>query len=114
MFPEALVQDFDWQNWAAKVPARLKAPAADASMKEKIGWGLGEAPATGISPGGGHYGEQCEDGTVRVFRQDFALEDSIEMHVFALLEALPCVCPMAFLSGVHSSYRLTPQIASKH
>ena len=30
-------------------------------------------------------------GTVRVFRQRFALEDAIEFHAFAPLEALPCV-----------------------
>jgi hypothetical protein len=33
--------------------------------------------------------------------------ECIEFHAFAPpLEALPCVRPMAFLSGVHSSYRL--------
>jgi hypothetical protein len=46
-------------------------------------------------------------GTARVFRLGFTLEDAIEFfHAFAPLEALPCVCPMAFLWGVHSSYRL--------
>jgi hypothetical protein len=30
-------------------------------------------------------------GTVRVFRQDFSLEDAIEFHAFAPREALPCV-----------------------
>jgi hypothetical protein len=29
---------------------------------------------------------------------------AIDFHAFALLKALPCVCPMAFLSGVQSSY----------
>jgi hypothetical protein len=38
---------------------------------------------------------------VRVFRQIFTLEDAIEFHAFAPLEALPCVGPMAFLSGIH-------------
>jgi hypothetical protein len=39
-------------------------------------------------------------------RLEFKLKDVIEFHAFAPLEALPCVWPMAFLSGVHSSYRL--------
>jgi hypothetical protein len=39
-------------------------------------------------------------GTVHVFRQDFALEDAIGSHACSL-EALTCVWPMAFLSGVH-------------
>jgi magnesium-transporting ATPase (P-type) len=30
-------------------------------------------------------------GMVRAFRQEFTLEDAIEFHAFALLEALPCV-----------------------
>jgi hypothetical protein len=30
-------------------------------------------------------------GTVRVLRQEFALEDGIAFHAFASLEALPCV-----------------------
>ena len=30
-------------------------------------------------------------GTVRVFRQKFTLEDAIELHAFAPLEALACV-----------------------
>jgi hypothetical protein len=35
---------------------------------------------------------QCKGvGTVRVFRQNFTLEDAIEFHAFAPLEALPCV-----------------------
>jgi hypothetical protein len=41
-------------------------------------------------------------GTVLVIRQKFALEDDIKVHAFAPLEALPCVLPIAFLSGVHS------------
>jgi hypothetical protein len=40
------------------------------------------------------------------FRQRFTLEDAIEFRAFASLEALACVRPIAFLSGVHSSYRL--------
>jgi hypothetical protein len=40
------------------------------------------------------------------FRQKFTLEDTIEIHAFAPLEALACVRPMPFLSGVRSSYRL--------
>jgi hypothetical protein len=51
---------------------------------------------------------RCLDslGTVPVFRQEFTLEDAIEFHTAALVEALPCVWPMAFLSGVRVSYRL--------
>jgi hypothetical protein len=44
------------------------------------------------------------------FRQDFALEvplSAFEFHAFAPLESLPCVRPMPFISGVHSSYQLT-------
>jgi hypothetical protein len=37
----------------------------------------------------------------------FTLDDAIEFHAFAPLEALPYVRPMAILSGVHSSYRIT-------
>jgi hypothetical protein len=43
--------------------------------------------------------------TVRVFRQKSTFEDAIGFHACSL-EVLPCVRPMAFLSGVHSSYRL--------
>jgi hypothetical protein len=46
------------------------------------------------------------DGTVRVFRQKFALDDASGSHACSL-EALACVRPMAFLSGVHSTYRFT-------
>jgi WD40 repeat protein len=47
-------------------------------------------------------------GTVRDFRQrHFHSRSAIEFHAFARLEALPCVRPMAFLSGVHSADRLT-------
>jgi hypothetical protein len=43
-------------------------------------------------------------GTVRVFEQKFTFEDAIEPQAFAPpLDALACVWPMAFLSGVHSS-----------
>jgi hypothetical protein len=48
-------------------------------------------------------------GTVRVFRQKSALSRGVPLsfiHAFAPLEALACVRPMPFLSGVHSSYRL--------
>ena len=48
------------------------------------------------------------------FRQKPTHEDALSCTCFALLEALPCVGPMAFLSGVRSSYQLTPYIASKH
>jgi hypothetical protein len=41
--------------------------------------------------------------TVRGFQQRFTLEDAIEFHAFAPLEALACVRPMPFLSVVHSS-----------
>jgi hypothetical protein len=30
-------------------------------------------------------------GTVHVFRQEFTLEDAMELHAFAPLEALPCM-----------------------
>jgi len=30
-------------------------------------------------------------GTVLASRQDFALEDAIAFHAFALLETLPCI-----------------------
>jgi hypothetical protein len=43
--------------------------------------------------------------TVRVLGSN--LHDAIGFHAFAPLEALPCVWPMAFLLGVHSSYRLS-------
>jgi hypothetical protein len=44
--------------------------------------------------------------TVRVFRQNFTLDDAIGSHACSL-EALPCVWLMAFLSGAHSSYQFT-------
>jgi hypothetical protein len=40
------------------------------------------------------------NGTGRVFDRRYTLEDAIEFHAFALVEALACVRPMAFLSGV--------------
>jgi hypothetical protein len=53
--------------------------------------------------GGGWVHVRCA-----FFRQEFTLEDAIEFHAFAPpLEALPCVCPMAFLSGLHFSYQFT-------
>ena len=45
-------------------------------------------------------------GTVLGFQQKFTLEYAIGSHAFSL-EALACMWPMAFLSGVHSSYRFT-------
>jgi hypothetical protein len=42
--------------------------------------------------------------TVRFFLQNRALEDTIGSHACSV-EALACVWPIAFLSGVHSSYR---------
>eukprot|EP01051_Picozoa_sp_SAG22_P026025 SAG22_NODE_8002_length_692_cov_0.979764_1_plen_108_part_10 len=57
MFPESLIQDFDWPRWAAKLPAALQKPPAGASRRDRIAWGLGPPPATVGSPGG-HYGEQ--------------------------------------------------------
>jgi hypothetical protein len=39
-------------------------------------------------------------------RHECTLENAIEFHAFAPLEGLPCVCPMSFLSGVRSFYRL--------
>jgi hypothetical protein len=42
--------------------------------------------------GGGRDGIVREPRcTVRVFQQKFTLEDAIEFHAFAPLEALPCV-----------------------
>ena len=61
MFPELLLQDFDWQAWSRHVPPALRQPAAGASRLESIKWGLGPEP-TGILSPGGHYGEQCESG----------------------------------------------------
>ena len=46
-------------------------------------------------------------GTVRVFEQNVALEDAIGPHACSL-EALACVCPMTFLSGVHLLLPLPP------
>jgi hypothetical protein len=42
----------------------------------------------------------CGCCTLLVFEEDFALEDAIGSHACPL-EALACVRPMAFLSGVH-------------
>jgi hypothetical protein len=53
-----------------------------------------DSAALGLGPSG------CGCCTVRVFRQKFTLEDAVGSHACSL-EALPCVCPMAFLSGVH-------------
>jgi hypothetical protein len=39
-------------------------------------------------------------GGVLCFEHDCALEDAIRSHACSL-EALACVCPMSFLSGVH-------------
>ena len=41
------------------------------------------------------YGALCSTGI-------FPLDDGIELHAFASLEALPCVWPMPFLLGLHS------------
>jgi hypothetical protein len=60
-----------------------------------------------------YEGPKGGPGAVRDFRQKFTLEDAIGSHACSL-EALPCVQPMAFLSSVHSSYRFTLKIASKH
>jgi hypothetical protein len=56
------------------------------------------------------------EGTVRVFRQKSAIEDAIELHAFAPLEAVVCVCvrPMAMFSGVHSFNWLILYIASNN
>jgi len=51
--------------------------------------------------------------TVRVFRQKSTLEYAIGSHTCSL-EALACMRPMTFLSGVCSSYRLALYIPSKH
>jgi acyl-CoA synthetase (AMP-forming)/AMP-acid ligase II len=40
-------------------------------------------------------------------RQKFTLDDAIEFHAFAPLEALACVGPMAFLSDARPSDRFT-------
>jgi hypothetical protein len=40
-----------------------------------------------------------DERTVLVFRQKCTLENVIEFHAFAPLEALPCVWPVAFLGG---------------
>jgi hypothetical protein len=40
------------------------------------------------------------------FRQKFTLKDAFFASHACSLEALSCVCLMAFLSGVHSSFRL--------
>jgi ATP-binding cassette subfamily B (MDR/TAP) protein 6 len=40
-------------------------------------------------------------GTVHGFRQKLTLEDAISSHAVAPLEALLCVRPMPFISGVH-------------
>jgi hypothetical protein len=45
--------------------------------------------------------------TVRVFRQGFTLEDAIEFHAFAPLQASKrATNGILFHSGIHSSYRL--------
>jgi MFS family permease len=40
-------------------------------------------------------------GMLLGFEQEFTLKNAIEFHVFAPLKALSCLCPIAFLSGVH-------------
>jgi hypothetical protein len=52
-------------------------------------------------------------GTVRVFRQNFCTRRCHWIPAPVHLKR-PCVWPMTFLSGVHSSYRFTLRIASKH
>jgi hypothetical protein len=61
----------------------------------------------GASPVWDQYGDHhpCEvcparPGTVRALSQRFALEDAIEFHAFAPLEALTCVRVVVFLAGV--------------
>jgi hypothetical protein len=48
---------------------------------------------------------RCRHRTVRVFRQEFTLEDAIGSHVCSL-EARAGVRLTPFLSGVHFSYML--------
>jgi hypothetical protein len=48
------------------------------------------------------------------FRHRFTLDDAIKFYAFARpLEALACVWPMSFFSGVRSSYWLALSITSK-
>jgi hypothetical protein len=54
-----------------------------------------------------------ELGTVRVFRQEFNLDDAIGSQACSFA-AVTCVWRMSFISGVHPSYRLALKIASKH
>jgi predicted dehydrogenase len=42
----------------------------------------------------------------RFFNKNLHPRSAIEFHAFAPLEALPCVCSIAFISGVCFSYRL--------
>jgi hypothetical protein len=89
---------------------RLGYFAATSFVDAQIGRVLAEvrcAVFTMDSAGLGLASSGCIRRTVRVFRQVFTRSYVIEFHAFASLEALPCVGPMAFLSGVHSSYRLT-------
>ena len=41
MFPELLVQDFNWQKWSQQIPEALREPPPSASRLERIRWGLG-------------------------------------------------------------------------
>jgi hypothetical protein len=52
---------------------------------------------------GGHCHARCA-----FFDRDLHSRMPFECHAFASLEALPCVCPMAFLSGVHYLLLLPP------
>lgn len=55
-FPEQLYQTFDWGAWRERQDAGRLKIAKDAGVRERILWGLGEAPATVLSPGSDYGG----------------------------------------------------------
>jgi hypothetical protein len=55
----------------------------------------------------------CGCYAVCVFRLQFALEDVINSHACSL-EALPCGCPLAFISGIHFMCSTSDRYHRKH
>ena len=68
-FPEELIHFFDWKKWRTQFDdEELLPPNNVKDSRRLIRWGLGEEPASGISPGGKNYGVEAGNKAVLVNR----------------------------------------------
>ncbi len=120
--PEVLIHHFDWDAWRSR--PQPAPPAADADVRQRIAWGLGEEPSRQTTPGGsygsgashtaemlGRGQESDKVGRVAVNFGEYVAGDLY--YPKAAKEPLPVVIwlhPFSYNLGYNGAYMVGPRI----